>query len=165
MLITGTIDHPDGIKVRDSEGKETDKIKQITQYTPLGTAITNINLETKSEKIEENKTNIGSLLLNIIEIGYQFDYTVNNDSTLMDEFLEYEEKEDDDEVTMSLVETTLDTFYDRYDKIRDAVLSEIDKSIVYVLENNIIRNKVSGVRILEWLYDEVGIQEMLEKKN
>jgi len=165
MLITGTIDHPDGIKVRDSEGKETDKIKQITQYTPLGTAITNINLETKSEKIEENKTNIGSLLLNIIEIGYQFDYTVNNDSALMDEFLEYEEKEDDNKVTMSLVETTLDTFYDRYDKIRDAVLSEIDKSIVYVLENNIIRNKVSGVRILEWLYDEVGIQEMLEKKN
>ena len=66
---------------------------------------------------KQSKTNIGSALTGIIEVGSQFDSAVNNNDTLVDEWLEYEEDEEDGDVSIGLINATLDTFYDRYDEI------------------------------------------------
>lgn len=161
LMLMGEKNHPD-----NEIDEKTKKIKQITVFTPLGNAIRTANARKENmPKIKETETNIGSVLTQIIEIGYQFDYSVNNDSSLMDKWLNYEEDEEEGDVSTGLITTTLETFYDRYDEIRDAILDEIDKSIIYVLENNIIRGKKGGVRILEWLYsNEVDAREMEENK-
>tara|TARA_R110002012_G_scaffold80818_2_gene204745 strand:+ start:1000 stop:3168 length:2169 start_codon:yes stop_codon:yes gene_type:complete len=160
-MLMGEKNHPD-----NEIDEETKKIKQITVFTPLGNAIRTANARKENmSKIKETETNIGSVLTSIIEIGYQFDYSINKDSTLMNKWFEYEEEEDEGDVSTGLINATLETFYDRYDKIRDAILDEIDKSIIYVLENNIIRGKKGGVRILEWLYsNEVDARGMEENK-
>lgn len=160
-MLMGEKNHPD-----NEVDEETKEIKQITVFTPLGNAIRTANARKENmSKIKETGTNIGSVLTSIIEIGYQFDYSINKDSTLMNKWFEYEEEEDEGDVGTGLINATLETFYDRYDKIRDAILDEIDKSIIYVLENNIIRGKKGGVRILEWLYsNEVDARGMEENK-
>ena len=161
LMLMGEKNHPD-----KEEDEKTKKIKQITVFTPLGNAIRTANARKQNApEVQESKTNIGAVLTRIIEIGYQFDYSVNNDSSLMDKWLDYEDEEEEGDISTGLVNATLETFYDRYDEIRDAVLTEIDKSIIYVLENNIIRGKSGGVRILEWLYsEEVGAKAMEENK-
>jgi hypothetical protein len=161
LMLMGEKNHPD-----NEMDEKTKKIKQITVFTPLGNAIRTANARKENiPKIKESETNIGATLTAIIEIGSQFDYSVNNDMALMNKWLEYEEDEEEDDVSTGLINATLETFYDRYDEIRSAVLDEIDKSIIYVLENNIIRGKKGGVRILEWLYsNEVDAKDMEENK-
>ena len=134
---------------------ETEDTSMPYNLTKLGSAIMFMianKSNSNTDKINEEKINVSAKFLEIIEIGYQYDTMVNNDDTLMDEFMEFN---DDNEIDSEEGKQLSTIYLDRYDKIREALLGEIDKSMIYVLENNITRNKRGGVRVLEWFDTEL----------
>ena len=113
--------------------------------------------EEEEEEIEIFDNKINPIFDSLLEVGFDFDTNINNDDSLYDLYYEYDDEIEDDEITLAVLNKLKDLFLERYDDIRNAILDEINKSTIYVIENSITDNKRGSARILPWLKTNLGI--------
>ena len=160
-LVLGTetfedVRHPFNREKGIKEEKKVTVVKGNELMTAVKGLRTNFS-EEEEEEIEIFDNKINPIFDSLLEVGFDFDTNINNDDSLYDLYYEYDDEIEDDEITLAVLNKLKDLFLERYDDIRNAILDEINKSTIYVIENSITDNKRGSARILPWLKTNLGI--------